>query len=79
MAVYSRGITYNDKIATITISRQLQKRADNCDRLLFTYAKALWFQIDPGQPQTDTQTQMDFSKSLLFTSMRARKDKKDYY
>ena len=51
MAVYSRGITYNDRIATITISRQLQKRADNCDRLLFTYAKALWFQIDPGQPR----------------------------
>ena len=34
MAVYSRGIIYNDRIATITISRQLQKKADNCDKLL---------------------------------------------
>ena len=43
MTMYSRGITHSDRIATITISRQLQKRADNCDRLLFTYTKALWF------------------------------------
>ena len=43
MAVYSRGITYNDRIATITIGKQLQKRADYCDRLLFTYDKLLWF------------------------------------
>ena len=43
MAVYSREIIYNDRIATITINRQLQKKADNYDRLLFNYAKALWF------------------------------------
>ena len=76
MAVYSRGIIYNDRIATITINRQLQKKADNYDRLLFSYAKALWFQTDPAQ--TDTQTQKDVSKSLLFTSMHAEKDKKDF-
>ena len=51
MTVYSRDITYSDRIATITVSRQLQKMADNCNKLLFTYAKSLWFQTDPGRPR----------------------------
>ena len=43
MAVYSREIIYNDRIATITISRQLQKKEDNCDRLLLRQSTMVLF------------------------------------
>ena len=82
MAVYSRGITHSDRIATITISRQLQKRADNCDRLLFTCVKSLWFQTDPRQPRHIHRHRKMFQShyySLACVQKKTKKPLNHYY
>ena len=77
MTVYSHGIIYNDRIATITISRQLQNKVDNYDRLLFNYAKSTMVLNRSGQDRYINKWMFQSHYFSQACEQEKTKDKKD--